>query len=322
MEQDLLRGKEIYSFFAVYGFYGVIGIVVASSLIGYLIYKVLHIIWHNQIEDYDEFLQELTKGHTFLGEIVKNIVKIFLALSFYIMIAAFSAYFSQELGFPNMVGSLLLASVCYFIFMGSIERITKVNVFLIPILMLIIIAMVIFSKDGFLNLASKQVVENFPKSMYTAILYASYNSITLIPIIIPLKKYMKEKKDIARVSKICSAILVILAMCVLLLVLKADVDISKIELPTVYVASQLGKIYRYGYGAVILAAIFTSAISAGYAILENKVQDKRKYKKSAFLLCASSLVVSKIGFSSLVNTLYPVFGILGMIEIVLIVKHH
>ena len=133
---------------------------------------------------------------------------------------------------------------------------------------------------------------------------------------------MKEKKDIARVSKICSAILVILAMCVLLLVLKADVDISKIELPTVYVASQLGKIYRYGYGAVILAAIFTSAISAGYAILENKVQDKRKYKKSAFLLCASSLVVSKIGFSSLVNTLYPVFGILGMIEIVLIVKHH
>lgn len=316
----MLHGKEIYSFFAIYGFYGVIGIVVASILMGYLIDKVLHMVWHNKIEDYDAFLQQLTKGHTFLGEIVKNIVKIFLALSFYIMIAAFSAYFSQELGLPNFVGSLLLASVCYFIFMGSIERITKVNVLLIPVLILIIIAMVIFNGDGFGNLGSKQVIASFPKSMYTAILYASYNSITLIPIIIPLKKYMKEKKDITRVSRICSIIVMVLAICILALVVKVESDVSKIELPTVYVASKMGKVYRYGYGAVILAAIFTSAISAGYAILENKVQNKRKYKRSAFLLCASSLVVSKIGFSSLVNTLYPVFGLLGMLEIGLIIR--
>lgn len=319
--QDLPHGKEIYSFFAVYGFYGVVGLIVASSLIGYLIHKVFHIILHKDIDNYDGFLQELIKEHSFLEEIIKNIVKIFLGISFYIMIAAFSAYFSQELGFPNWVGSLILASICYFVFMGSIERITKVNVILIPLLIVIMVVLVCLNLKEMPNLAAKQVFASFPQSIYTAILYGSYNSITLIPIIIPLKKYIKSKKDITKVSKICTTILAILAMCVLVLILKVNIDISKIELPTVYVASQMGKWCRACYGAVILAAIFTSAISAGYAILENKVQNKKKYKTSAFLLCASSIVVSKIGFSQMVNTLYPVFGILGLIEIILIIKY-
>lgn len=317
----MLHGKEIYSFFVIYGLYGIIGIIVASGLIGYLIYKVLRIIWHKNILDYDNFLQELTKEHVFLGEIIKNIVKIFLCLSFYIMIAAFSAYFSQELGLSNLVGSMLLASICYFIFMGSIERITKVNIILIPILILVIVVLVGLNIGGCSNLETKQVVDSFGISMYKAILYGSYNSITLLPMIVPLKKYVQDKKHITKVSKMCTGILILLAICIFILVLKVDKEVGTIELPTVYVASQMGKIAKYSYGAVILSAIFTSAISAGYAILENKVQNLKKYKRSAFLLCVSSVLVSKIGFSKLVNTLYPVFGILGMIEIVLIIKY-
>lgn len=305
----------------VYGLYGVIGIVVASGLIGYLIYKVFAMIWDKDILDYDGFLKELTNEHIFFKEIIKNIVTIFLCLSFYIMIAACSAYFSQELGLPNIVGSIILASICYFVFMGSIERITKVNVILIPILILIIVVLVGLNGSGCSNLSTKQVVDSFGISMYKAILYGSYNSITLIPMIVPLKKYLKDKKHITKVSMLCISILVLLAVCVFGLVLKVEGEIGKIELPTVYVAAQMGKIAQYSYGAVILAAIFTSAISAGYALLENKVNTPKKYKRRAFLLCISSVVVSKIGFSKLVNTLYPVFGILGMVEIILIMRY-
>ena len=102
--------------------------------------------------------------------------------------------------------------------------------------------------------------------------------------------------------------------------LKVDININKLDLPIVYVASMSGKIYKYLYGGIILFAIFTSSISAGYSILENYENDRKRYKKVAILLCVSSVFVSKIGFSTLVNLLYPIFGLLGTVQIVMLLK--
>lgn len=40
----------------------------------------------------------------------------------------------------------------------------------------------------------------------------------------------------------------------------------------------------------------------------------------AIFICISSIFVIKIGFSSLVNLLYPVFGLLSLIQIIYILK--
>ena len=81
-----------------------------------------------------------------------------------------------------------------------------------------------------------------------------------------------------------------------------------------------GKIYKYLYGITILVAILTSAISAGYSILENYKDNNKKYKNMALLICVSSILVSKIGFSNLIGLLYPVFGFLGIIQIYFLFK--
>ena len=102
--------------------------------------------------------------------------------------------------------------------------------------------------------------------------------------------------------------------------LKIDIDINKVELPTVYIASLTGKIYKYFYGAVILVSIYTSAISAGYGFLENYVKKPKQYKIIAILICLSSIFISKIGFTKLIYLLYPIFGLFGIIQICFILK--
>lgn len=236
------------------------------------------------------------------------------------MIAGFSAYFSQELGIPNIIGTIIVSTLCYIIFMGNIERLIQVNTLLIPILILFIIALITKNIDAYTNINEKMVQPSILKSIYSAILYSSYNSITLIPIVVSLNKYIKNKKQTITVSVLCTIILIILAIAIFGLILKIDININKIELPTVYVAGMLGKIYKYIYGLIILVAIFTSAISAGYSILENHVQKPSNYKKIAILLCTTSILVSKIGFSNLINTLYPIFGILGTLQIYFLIK--
>lgn len=315
--QDLLRGKEIYLFFGIYGINGIIGIVISQILIGIIVYKVLIICQKNEILNYGKFIEKLNKNKK-VNEIMNIIINIFLLITFYIMIAGFSAYFSQELGIPNLVGTITITILCYIIFMGNIDGIIKINTFLIPILIIFIIILASKNINAYENINVKMTESNLAKSIYSAILYSSYNSITIIPIIISLKKYIKSKKQITVTSITVIILLIILAISIYGLILKSDIDIQKLELPTVYVSGMFGNIYKYLYGGIILVAIFTSCISAGYSVLENYIEKPKTYKRLAVVLCISSIFVSNIGFSNLINLLYPVFGLLGMAQIVML----
>lgn len=317
--QGLPHGKEIYLFFGRYGINGIIGIIISQILIGIIVAKTLKISNKNKIENYGELTNKIS-GNEKINEIIKIIVNIFLLISFYVMVAGFSAYFSQELGIPNIVGTIVIIILCYIIFMGDIDGIIKVNTILIPILIAFIILLITKNIDVYTNVNQKTCDTNLIKSTWSAILYSSYNSITLIPIVISLKKYLKNKTQINLTATIVTIILIIIALAIFGLILKVDLDINKIELPTVYVAGMSGKIYKYLYGGIILVSIFTSAISAGYSILENYISDTKRYKKVAMLLCVSAILVSKISFSTLINILYPAFGMLGIIQIILIFK--
>ena len=50
------------------------------------------------------------------------------------------------------------------------------------------------------------------------------------------------------------------------------------------------------------------------------MNNPRKYKKMAILMCTSGILVSKIGFSILINVLYPIFGLLGIVQILFLMK--
>lgn len=86
-----------------------------------------------------------------------------------------------------------------------------------------------------------------------------------------------------------------------------------------YAIRAKGQWYQYLYGILILVSIYTSAISAGFGFLENTI-NKKHQKKVSMIMCMTAVCVSNIGFSSLVNALYPVFGAMGLLQIFQILK--
>lgn len=310
----MLHGKEIYLFFGIYGINGIIGIIIAQVLVGLIIYKTITMVQKQDIKNYSQLIQKINTNNK-INEVIKIIINTFLLISFYVMVAGFSAYFAQELGIPNIIGTTIIIILCYIVFMGNIESLIKVNTILVPILIIFIILLSVKNINVYNNINGKMIETSMAKCIYSAIIYSSYNSITLIPIIVTLKKHIKSKTQLIKISIICTILLIILAISVYGIILKVDININQVELPTVYVAGQSGSIYKYLYGLTIILAIFTSAISAGYSILENYVQKPKKYKKMAIAICVSAMFVSKIGFSNLVNLLYPVFGLIGTVQI-------
>ena len=91
-------------------------------------------------------------------------------------------------------------------------------------------------------------------------------------------------------------------------------------MPIVYVINQKYRNFKYIYGILILIAIFTTAISVGISFLNNISKENKKFKQYTAILCITSILISPIGFSKLVQILFPLFGYLGLIEIYFILK--
>ena len=310
-------GQEVYLFFFSYGMKGLIGILISSIIIGVVIYSTFNILNKYKINTYKDFLNILIPKNTKLKIIANFIINIFILITFFIMIAGFGAYFEQEIGINRLVGSLILAIITFIVFMTSIKGVVKVNDLIVPILIgfIFIIGIISIKNIHILNLENYVIRTNYTNFALSAVLYSSYNSILLIPVLITLNNYVKNKKQIFYISFISAIVTILLSVIIFLLLVRVDVDISKLEMPVVYVVSNMFKILRYIYGVIILGSIFTTAISLGVSFLQNTAKNKKGYTQISIIMCITSVIISKFGFSNLVSLLYPIFGYLGLIQI-------
>ena len=315
-------GQEMYLFFFSYGMKGLIGILITSILMGGVIYKTLNIVTINNITTYKDFLDVLLpkkSKHQFFNikYIINLIINIFILVTFFIMIAGFGAYLEQQFGLNGIIGSSILAIGTFVIFMTSVKGVVKANEILVPILIvfLLIIGLLNLKDIHLFNLQNYVIQTNFSSFILSAILYCSYNSILLIPVLLTLKQYINRKKQILVISLFTTIITIVLAVTIFLLLVRVDVDITNLEMPAVYVVSHLFKFLEFAYGFIILGSIFTTAISLGTSFLQNLAKTKKSYTQIAIIMCITSVVTSEIGFSNLISLLYPIFGYLGLIQI-------
>ena len=320
-------GQEIYLFFFKYGINGIIGILISSLILGIIISKTLKIIKENNIQSYKEFLDNIInkkysikiKQHKNekLTQFINIVVNTFILVTFFIMIAGFGTYFTQQFGLNQLIGSSILALITYIILNTNVKGVVKASEIIVPILIISVITIGLMNLNNLPLLQIKKylIQNNNLEFILEAILYASYNSILLIPVLITLNKYIKSKKQTTIIGIISAVIISTMSILIFLLLTKVDVNIENLEMPIVYVVSNMLEILEYIYGFIILGSIFTTTISLGVSFLQNTSKNKKSYTQVALIMCITSVIVSKIGFSNLVNMLYPIFGYLGILQI-------
>lgn len=312
-------GREIYLFFLEYGYYGIIGIFISGIFTSFIIYIALNRINNKNINTYSELLENNKNKKIGVG--INIIVNTFLLISFFIMIAGFSAYMKQAYEIPIYASSFLFVLVCYIIFKKSLQGMMKINEYIVPVLLFFIVFLGV--KNIPYIIESKAVLEIETKQVgfiINSLLYASYNSIILIPVLVNIKKYYNSKKEIKLISIISGLFIIILSLCIYGLLLRGQFFVKELELPLLQIISEFGIIFKYIYSFIIIASILTSAISTGYSFLENVSKNKRKYQINLIIMCVVGVLVSNIGFSNLVQILYPLFGILGFIQIIFLLN--
>ena len=130
-----------------------------------------------------------------------------------------------------------------------------------------------------------------------------------------MKEYIKKENSIISISIISTIIVMCLLITVYMFLFNVDVDIKQLEMPAIYVIQKISPKIKVVYGIIILISILTTAISLGMSFLKNSSKNKVQFKKINSFICITAILFSEIGFSKLVNLLYPILGILGLIQI-------
>jgi len=310
-------GQEIYSFFYSYGIIGLIGIVITCILISITIYKSFKIILKNGINNYDEFLKVFIKNEK-VTKVINMILNILLLVTFYIMIAGFGAYFEQEMGINKLIGSSILAIMSAIVFFTSVKGVLKVSEYIVPIL---ILSITIIGTENLIALNSGVQMPIIKKGwLLSSILYCSYNMILIIPTLISIRRQITKKSNIKYIVIIAGILMITMSIILFMLLIKCNVDVSTLEMPIVYIVRTFFGKFKMLYAFIILASIFTTAISIGIGFLQNICSNKKCYPQFVLFMCITSLLVSNFGFSNLVNFIYPLFGYIGILQLLLIIK--
>lgn len=312
-------GREIYLFFFKFGKIGLAGIVLSSVITGLIIYFTLKIANKKEIENYDEFVEEIKIKNKKTNYIVKGIVTIFLLVSFFIMVAGFSAYMKQAYNISNYISSSFFAIIIYIVLRKNIQGMLKINNILVPIILILIILLGIKNLEFILQKPEIIAQDSSIYWIIYSVLYSSYNSIILIPVVISLRKYICKKEEIKYISIISIMLIIVLSLCIFGLLLKGECYTRELEMPLLKITAEYGYVIQKLYGIVIIISIFTSAISVGYSFLEN-ISNEKKYNRNLIIICLSSIFISNIGFSTLVQILYPAFGVFGILQLFFIYK--
>lgn len=310
-------GQEIYLFFYSYGVIGLVGLIFTFTLISFVIYKSLKIICKNKINNYDEFLKIFIKNKK-ITKWINIILNMLLLVTFYIMVAGFGAYFEQEIGINKIIGSGIFVIITTTIFFTNVKGVLKVSEYIVPILIGLLIII------GAINIITINYKIEMPIVnkgwILSSIIYCSYNIILLIPVLISISKQITKLSNIKYISIISGILMIIISTMIFMLLTKSNIDISNLEMPIVYIIRTHFLKLKPIYAFIILSSILTTAISIGMGFLQNISKNKQSYTQIVLFMCITSLIISNIGFSKLVSFVYPLFGYIGIIQIIFIIK--
>lgn len=314
-------GQEIIQFFSTYYKGGFFGIILAGFLFSIVGYVVLNKVYTERIRNYDEFLFPIL-GY-FLGSLMEFVVMLFMCCILSVMVAGLGNVLMGFTGFPYMLCVIICSLICCIAIMSNIKGVMAMSSIISPILIVGIVAVgcyIILSRDvSVFNISSKVkvITDNWA---FSAILYVSYNTILSTVILSSMLPYLKTRK-VSGWGGVLGGIMLGATALILNTALYFFFPHSiTSEIPVLGIVLNNSKWLAGLYSIVLALAMFISAVTSGFCLTE-RISSKLKinYKLVGFILCAITIPLSSIGFSSLINTLYPIFGYLGLFMLIVII---
>lgn len=321
-------GQEMLKFFSHYGYKGMFGLVITGFLFGFIGFIVLSICYTQHCTSYKEFIN--TVAGKMWSQFFGIIVMVFMLICFCAMFAGFGALLKQRFDMPFYLGVTIMAVCCFITFLFDIKGIVALNTLLAPVLLcgsvFLGLYLWVFRDTVAISNFSHMVIVIKDNFMTSTLLYVAYNIITAIVVLCSLT-YMLNKRATIRLSAIFAGIaLGSIGLVLGMIMLLYYNEVKGLEIPLLAVVMKHNEIIQGIYLTVLFSAILTTAVANGYGLIERLKEQVPILKDQTLslnlLVIAVAILLSGIGFSTMVGRIYPLFGYFGLFEILLIVLYY
>ncbi|MFZ5634861.1 MAG: hypothetical protein ACOY40_18700 [Bacillota bacterium] len=310
-------GQEVLQFFSFFGPASFAAILLASFLFSFFGILILNSGARLKANSHREVVTHA--AGKIAGVAVDIIITFFLFGSFTAMLAGAGASINQQFGFSPLYGAVFMASIALATVLFGLSGIVSALSFLVPVMIAGIIAVFgavlvsypsEFRSIGLFAQPWEAVLPFWPLSAMT---YVSYNLVVAVAILGPMGKLAGTRADIRKGALAGGTGLGIgiLAINLSMLLIPESFGYS---IPMSYVAGRFSPLVGSGYTAVLLAAIYTTAVGGLYGFSARLTDPaSTRFKMLAPIITVAAIVASIIGFTNLVRFMYAGVGIAGFI---------
>ncbi|MHB8155798.1 MAG: YkvI family membrane protein [Desulfocucumaceae bacterium] len=311
-------GQEILQFFVVFEGRGLWGIALSTALFGCLGGIVMLLAVHFRTSNYTDVYRLLLGKKP--GRIMDCLSMVMLPGGLVVMFSGGGAIFSEHLGLPGWLGTLLVAGVTMAVLSRGLQGVIAANAALVPLKVVAILLICIFSliyTGGPRDYLSSGQTDCGTKInwAWSAVLYVSYNMVVPVAVLSSMGKKVSLREGVAG-GVLGGIILGLAAGLVYLAGISFYPEIKGYEVPMLYVAGSLGPVVKLVLGILIWLAILTTAIADAHGFASRLADPQsNSYKIVGAVTVLLALPLSALKFSLLVGVLYPLFGYMGLILI-------
>ena len=311
-------GQELLRYFVGFGPMGVWGLVLAGLLFSLVGWAVLSICRREGIETYSQFMLHLF-GKKF-GMVMEWLVAAFLFCLFVAMLAGAGATARQAFNLPFTVGAAAVGLFVYIVLRFDLEGMVKINVILAPFMIIggIVVGLVtaLMQAAPAISIPARGMLWGW---VISALVYASYNLVTGVPVLTATSPLATKKRDSFIGGVIGGGAITILGLAMALPLFLHYSQVVNFEIPLLFVVLRYGAVFSILYLGVLIAALITTAACNGFAVVQwLHTHGNIPKRRAAGLLCIVGVVAAHVGFSNIVMYVYPLFGLLGLFKIVVI----
>lgn len=218
---------------------------------------------------------------------------------------------------------LSIFSIFFTFFMLNLgyKAISKLNKILVPIIIffIVFICLICVLKTDYTtviqnNFSLKAIFKYFCFMLF----YIAFNVIYSSELIIE-NSHNFSKKQIKNNAFLISSILVLLVLIINFTLLHTNLNTFYSDMPILNMAYSINTYLGYSFSLILYISILTTLISTLYIFIN--CFSKNKFFVTAIIL-TSSFILSFFGFSYIVNVIYPIEGVIGVIFIIFCLKFY
>ena len=316
-------GQEIQQYFVSYGTWGILGAILAAVIMAATGYTVLQLGSYYMADEHNEVLSGSLP--TWVSKFLDLAIIATLFCIGFVMFAGAGENLKQQLGWPVWVGSVIMLVLVLAAGMLDVDKVSAVIGGITPFIIVFVVAASIYSfvdrsdSWGHLSEVASSIPNSFPNFALSSLNYVGLSLILSLSMAIVIggsHLYPREAGWGGFFGGLTFGILLTISAVALLC---STATVKDDALPMLSLVNNINGGLGWVMAVVIYGMIFNTAIGMFYS-LGRRLSAKRpdKFRIIFFTATLAGFVLSFLGFKSLIATVYPALGYLGVFLIIVL----